>query len=101
MCGANAHRECALNLGAQFCLHILRVDVFVLLPVMIEVSGFVDETRYSVCSSHWPPTVINSFARQSKVQTKVCIWMGLRVVSHLRKPGAGHHQARGINRPTL
>src|SRR5262249_8280354 len=68
---------------------------------MIEVSGFVDEARYFVCRSHWPPTVINSFARQSKVQTKVCIRMEFGVVSNLREPGAGHHQARGIDRPTL
>src|ERR1700758_249712 len=60
MGGANAHRECALNLGAQFPLYVPRVDVFVVLPVMIEVSGFVDETRYFVCRSYWPPTVINS-----------------------------------------
>src|ERR1700751_5293795 len=101
MRGTNAHRQRAVDLGAKFDLDFFGVNMFVLLPVMMEISVFVHQTRHFVPRSNGTPPVINSLARQGEVQSKVCVGMRFSVVRNLRKPGAGDHQARGIDRPGL
>src|SRR5437667_10315281 len=98
---SNTHRKCTFNLGAQFDLDLLRVDVLVLFPVMMEVSVFVQETRHFVGGSYRTPTVINSLTRHREMQSEVPAGMGFGVVSDLGEPRAGHHQARGVDRASL
>src|SRR5690349_17860275 len=97
VCRANTHRQRMFNLGAQFDFDLLRVDLLVMFPVMMEVSVFVHEARHFVGGSYRTPTVINSLTRQREMQSEVSAGMGFGVVGNLGEPRAGHHQARGVD----
>src|SRR5947207_9687858 len=85
---AKTHRKCTFNLGAQFDFDLLRFDVLVIFPVMMEVSVFVQETRHFVGGSYRTPTVINSLTRHSEMQSEVSAGMGFGVASDLGEPRA-------------
>ena len=56
MRGPNAHRQRALDLGAQFDLDFLRVDVLVAVPIVMEVSVFIHQARYLVRQARRDPS---------------------------------------------
>src|SRR5262249_49274470 len=89
------------DLGAKFDLNLFRVDVLIVLPVMMEVSVFIQEARNFVGRSYGTPAVINSLAGYRQMQSEVRVMMRFRVVSDLREPRAGHHHARRVDRSRL
>ena len=101
MRGPYAHGEGALDLGAQFDLDFLRVYMLFVFPVVMKISVFIDQAWYFIRGRDGAPAVVDSLARQREVQPKVGVRMGLGIVGHLREPGARHHQACGIDRPSF
>src|ERR1700688_3300955 len=101
MRGMNAHRQRALDLGAEFDLDFFGFNMLFLLPIVMEVSVFIYQTRHFVPRSNGTPSIVNSLARQGQVQSKVYVRMRFGVIRNLREPGARDHQARGIDRTGL
>src|SRR5690348_732121 len=93
----NPHGQRALDLRAYFNFCLLWVGMLVMLPVMVEVSVLVEQTRNLIFGCNRAPAVVDSFARHGQVQSEVGVGMRLCVIGHLREPRTGDHDAGGID----
>src|SRR5882724_7419865 len=97
MGGAETHRVSAVNLRAKFEIDFFGVDAGCWFPIVMEIAVFIHETRDFVFRSDRSPAVINTFARQREMETKICVGMRFSVVGNFREPRAGGHEAGGID----
>src|SRR6516225_9863550 len=63
----------------------------------MEVAVGVHETWDFGFRGDWTPAVVNPFARQREVKTKINVRMRLGIFGNLRKPRARHHNAGGVD----
>src|SRR6266849_2211698 len=71
MRGTETHRVGPVNLGAKFEVDFFWIDAGGGVPVVMEITVFVHETRDLVFRSDRSPAVVNAFAGEREMETKI------------------------------
>ena len=71
----NSHRESSLDLGAKLDLHLLGIDVLIVLPIVVEVAVFVQQTPNFVSRRNRSSAVIDPFAGHREMKSKTRLGM--------------------------
>src|SRR5882724_4229242 len=75
MRGTDAHRVGTVNLGAKFQIDFLWVDAGCWFPVVMEITVFIHEAWDFVFRSDRSPAVVDAFAGEREMQTKISLGM--------------------------